>query len=53
MTAVPIPQQVFDAYAVLADSLCTCIFQSSCEGTLSILLGRLGIYSGTLFELPL
>ena len=44
MTAVPISRQVVDGDAVLADSQCTCIFQSSCaivNGTLSILLGSL------------
>ena len=53
MTAVPIPRQVIDGDAVLANSRCTCIFQSSCEWYFINFVGKFGIYSGTLFELPL
>ena len=53
MTAVPISRQVVDGDAVLADSQCTCIFQSSCEWYFINFVGKFGIHSGMLFELPL
>ena len=55
MTAVPISRQVVDGDAVLADSqcTCTCIFQSSCEWYFINFVGKFGIHSGMLFELPL
>ena len=53
MTAVPISRQVVDGDAVLADSQCTCIFQLSCEWYFINFVGKFGIHSGMLFELPL
>ena len=53
MTAVPISRQVVDGDAVLADSQCTCIFQSSCERYFINFVGKFGIHSGMLFKLPL
>ena len=53
MTAVPISRQVVDGDAVLADSQCTCIFQSSYEWYFINFVGKFGIHSGMLFELPL
>ena len=53
MTAVPISRQVVDGDAVLVDSQCTCIFQSSCEWYFINFVGKFEIHSGMLFELPL
>ena len=53
MTAEPISRQVVDGDAVLADSQCTCIFQLSCEWYFINFVGKFGIHSGMLFELPL
>ena len=40
MTAVPIPRQVIDGDAVLAES--RCIFQSSCEWYFMNFVGKFG-----------
>ena len=46
MTAVPVPRQVIDGDAVLAESRCTCIFQSSYKWYFINFVGKFGNFLG-------